>query len=178
MGEPSATLLPLARTPSWSVSISPHLSVPSKPTCLTVLSATFPSQSSGTQPACKLLLLLMVIQHFFVCFTEAQELPAVLLVQKPCHKDDKSYCMNGICTYQDDQDQSMKHRICHAGYTGDRCQHMTLTSHTTEDSERYIAIVIGSGFLLIALAGVLFYFIHYRALKTQGSQITTPFKHY
>ncbi|XP_007890163.1 epigen [Callorhinchus milii] len=102
---------------------------------------------------------------------EAQELPAVLLVQKPCHKDDKSYCMNGICTYQDDQDQSMKHRmcVCHAGYTGDRCQHMTLTSHTTEDSERYIAIVIGSGFLLIALAGVLFYFIHYRCQKSNAT---------
>ncbi|XP_067830979.1 epigen-like [Heptranchias perlo] len=102
---------------------------------------------------------------------ENPELPLALKIKHSCHESGQSYCMNGICKYHEDQDQVTKHRICvcKPGYTGERCQHMTLTSHTTEEPARYLymAVGIGIGLLLSALAVVLFYCIQKRRQRSK-----------
>uniref|UniRef100_UPI00398E744B epigen-like n=1 Tax=Pristiophorus japonicus TaxID=55135 RepID=UPI00398E744B len=97
--------------------------------------------------------------------------PQALTLKQACHEIDQSYCMNGICKYYEDQDQNNRHRICicKAGYNGERCQHMVLTSHTTPKSERYLylAVGIGIGLFLSAFAVILYYCVRQRCQESK-----------
>lgn len=51
---------------------------------------------------------------------------------------------------------------CFTGYTGERCEHLTLTSYAVDSYEKYIAIGIGVGLLLSGFLAIFYCYIRKR----------------
>lgn len=51
---------------------------------------------------------------------------------------------------------------CFTGYTGERCEHLTLTSYAVDSYEKYIAIGIGVGLLLSGFLVIFYCYIRKR----------------
>ncbi|XP_072439876.1 epigen-like isoform X1 [Chiloscyllium punctatum] len=100
------------------------------------------------------------------------ETPKTLRVRQQCYEGGQSYCMNGDCRYHEDQDQITNYRICvcKPGYMGERCEHLTLTTHTSLESERYlyISIAIGIGLVFSGLTVLLYYCCRNRCQKSKS----------
>ncbi|XP_048400761.1 epigen-like [Stegostoma tigrinum] len=99
------------------------------------------------------------------------ETPRTLRVRQQCYEGGQSYCMNGDCRYHEDQDQITNYRICvcKPGYMGERCEHLTLTTHTSLESERYlyISVAIGIGLVFSGLSVLLYYCCRNRCQKSK-----------
>ncbi|RXM99465.1 Epigen [Acipenser ruthenus] len=81
-------------------------------------------------------------------------MPRVLELLSACTEDDQSFCMNGICSYH--RELNTPTCRCHKDYTGERCQHLLLDSHTEEGPEKFIAIGVGILLLIGGTMGVLY----------------------
>nr|XP_006993572.1 epigen isoform X1 [Peromyscus maniculatus bairdii] len=103
--------------------------------------------------------------------TEADfiEGPVALKFPHPCLEDHHSYCINGVCAFH----HELKKAICRCftGYTGERCEHLTLTSYAVDSYEKYIAIGIGVGLLISAFLAVLHCYIRKRCLNLKSPYI-------
>ncbi|KAB0388697.1 hypothetical protein E2I00_004142, partial [Balaenoptera physalus] len=80
--------------------------------------------------------------------------PIALRLSHPCLEDHNSYCINGVCAFHHELEKAICR--CFTGYTGERCEHLTLTSYAVDSYEKYIAIGIGVGLLLSGFL-VIFY---------------------
>ncbi|MGH0124706.1 UNVERIFIED_CONTAM: hypothetical protein FKN15_024502 [Acipenser sinensis] len=90
-------------------------------------------------------------------------MPRVLELLSPCSEDDQGFCMNGICSYH--RELNTPTCRCHKDYTGERCQHLLLDSHTEEGPEKFIAIGVGILLLIGGTMGVLYCCIKKRCHK-------------
>ncbi|EGW10952.1 Epigen, partial [Cricetulus griseus] len=83
--------------------------------------------------------------------------PVALKFSHPCLEDHNNYCINGVCAFH----HELKKAICRCftGYTGERCEHLTLTSYAMDSYEKYIAIGIGVGLLISAFLAVLYCYV-------------------
>ncbi|KAG8515146.1 Epigen, partial [Galemys pyrenaicus] len=75
----------------------------------------------------------------------------------PCLEDHNNYCINGDCLFH----HELKKAICRCftGYTGERCEHLSLTSYAVDSYEKYIAIGIGVGLLLSGFLAIFYCYI-------------------
>lgn len=103
--------------------------------------------------------------------TEADyvEEPVALKFSHPCLEDHNSYCINGACAFH----HELKKAICRCftGYTGERCEHLTLTSYAVDSYEKYIAIGIGVGLLISAFLAVFYCYVRKRCLNVKSPYI-------
>ncbi|XP_068947858.1 epigen isoform X2 [Petaurus breviceps papuanus] len=78
----------------------------------------------------------------------------------PCLADHHSYCINGICVFH----HELKKAICRCttGYTGERCEHLTLNSYAVDSYEKYIAVGIGVGLLLSLFLALIYCYVRKR----------------
>nr|XP_034364875.1 LOW QUALITY PROTEIN: epigen [Arvicanthis niloticus] len=97
------------------------------------------------------------------------EEPIALKFSHPCLEDHNSYCINGACAFH----HELKKAICRCftGYTGERCEHLTLTSYAVDSYEKYIAIGIGVGLLISAFLAVFYCYIRKRCLNMKSPYI-------
>ncbi|XP_018614825.1 epigen-like [Scleropages formosus] len=79
--------------------------------------------------------------------------PHALMLGSPCTGEIENFCMNGVCSYN--LELNTPSCRCLPNFTGERCQHILLDSHSKESPEKLIAIGVGVALLLICLAGVL-----------------------
>ncbi|KAF5926761.1 hypothetical protein HPG69_001391 [Diceros bicornis minor] len=88
--------------------------------------------------------------------TEADytEGPIALKFSHPCLEDLDSYCINGVCAFHHELEKAICR--CFTGYTGERCEHLTLTSYAVDSYEKYIAIGIGVGLLLSGFLAIFY----------------------
>ncbi|XP_069314030.1 epigen isoform X1 [Eulemur rufifrons] len=100
--------------------------------------------------------------------TEADntEGPIALKFSHPCLEDLNSYCINGVCTFHHELEKALCR--CFTGYTGERCEHLTLTSYAVDSHEKYIAVGIGVGLLLSGFLAIFYCYIRKRCLKTKS----------
>ncbi|MXQ94988.1 hypothetical protein E5288_WYG019216 [Bos mutus] len=103
--------------------------------------------------------------------TEADytEGPIALKFSHPCLEDHHSYCINGVCAFHHELEKAICR--CFTGYTGERCEHLTLTSYAADSYEKYIAIGIGVGLLLSGFLVIFYCYI--RKSSTIDSEIET-----
>ncbi|XP_066566929.1 epigen isoform X2 [Amia ocellicauda] len=94
------------------------------------------------------------------------QLPHMLELLSPCTGDNQSYCMNGHCSYRTDVNKPTCR--CFKNYTGERCQHLLLDSHSEENSEKLIAIGIGVFLLFCAITVTLYCCIKKRCKKEKS----------
>ncbi|XP_010638903.1 epigen isoform X1 [Fukomys damarensis] len=92
--------------------------------------------------------------------------PIALRFSHPCLEDHSSYCINGMCAFHHELDQAICR--CYTGYTGERCEHLTLTSYAVDSYEKYIAVGIGVGLLLSGFLAVFYCYIRKRCLNLQS----------
>ncbi|KAL1790706.1 epigen isoform X1 [Sigmodon hispidus] len=94
--------------------------------------------------------------------------PAAFRFSHPCLEDHNSYCINGVCAFH----RELKKAICRCftGYTGERCEHLTLTSYAVDSYEKYVAIGIGVGLLISAFLAVLYCYIRKREMKSNNEK--------
>ncbi|XP_075401039.1 epigen [Tenrec ecaudatus] len=98
---------------------------------------------------------------------------AVALKLSPfCLEDHKSYCINGVCAFHLELEKAICR--CFTGYTGERCEHLTLTSYTVDSYEKYIAVGIGVGLLLSSFLAMLYCYTRKRCLKLKSSKLKSP----
>ncbi|XP_058402423.1 epigen [Diceros bicornis minor] len=97
--------------------------------------------------------------------TEADytEGPIALKFSHPCLEDLDSYCINGVCAFHHELEKAICR--CFTGYTGERCEHLTLTSYAVDSYEKYIAIGIGVGLLLSGFLAIFYCYVRKRCLK-------------
>uniref|UniRef100_A0A4X1T4M8 Epigen n=1 Tax=Sus scrofa TaxID=9823 RepID=A0A4X1T4M8_PIG len=81
----------------------------------------------------------------------------------PCLEDHHSYCINGVCAFHHELETALCR--CFTGYTGERCEHLTLTSYAVDSYEKYIAIGIGVGLLLSGFLLIFYCYIRKRYEK-------------
>ncbi|XP_008570693.1 PREDICTED: epigen isoform X1 [Galeopterus variegatus] len=86
----------------------------------------------------------------------------------PCLEDHNSYCINGVCAFHHELEKAICR--CFTGYTGERCEHLTLTSYAVDSYEKYIAIGIGVGLLISAFLAIFYCYIRKRCLR-----LTSPY---
>ncbi|XP_045329707.1 epigen [Leopardus geoffroyi] len=100
--------------------------------------------------------------------TEADytEGPIALKFSHPCLEDHNSYCINGVCAFHHELEKAICR--CFTGYTGERCEHLTLTSYAVDSYEKYIAIGIGVGLLLSGFLAIFYCYITKRCLKLKS----------
>ncbi|KAM6220656.1 epigen isoform 1-T1 [Rhynchocyon petersi] len=100
--------------------------------------------------------------------TEADyvEEPIALKFSPPCLEDHNSYCINGVCAFHHELEKAICR--CLTGYTGERCEHLTLTSYAVDSYEKYIAIGIGVGLLLSIFLAILYCYTRKRCLKSKS----------
>ncbi|XP_053511623.1 epigen isoform X2 [Artibeus jamaicensis] len=92
--------------------------------------------------------------------------PIALKFSLSCLEDHNSYCINGACAFH----HELKEAICRCftGYTGERCEHLTLTSYAVDSYEKYIAVGIGVGLLLSGFLAILYCYIRKRCPKLKS----------
>ncbi|KAM5285530.1 epigen [Hipposideros larvatus] len=95
-----------------------------------------------------------------------EEGPIALKFLHPCLEEHNNYCINGVCAFH----HELKIAICRCftGYTGERCEHLTLTSYAVDSYEKYIAIGIGVGLLLSGFLSIFYCYIRKRCLKLKS----------
>ncbi|XP_040603327.1 epigen [Mesocricetus auratus] len=95
--------------------------------------------------------------------------PVALKFSHPCLEDHNNYCINGVCAFH----RELKKAICRCftGYTGERCEHLTLTSYAMDSYEKYIAIGIGVGLLISAFLAVLYCYVRKRCANLKSPYI-------
>ncbi|XP_041052097.1 epigen-like [Carcharodon carcharias] len=100
---------------------------------------------------------------------ENPDVPRALEVKHSCYEGGQNYCMNGDCRYHEDQVTRYRMCVCKAGYMGERCQHLTLPSHTAQESERYLYITVGIGIGLFfsGLIALLYYCCRNRCQRSK-----------
>ncbi|EFB28500.1 hypothetical protein PANDA_007794, partial [Ailuropoda melanoleuca] len=86
--------------------------------------------------------------------------PIALKFSHPCLEDHNSYCINGVCAFHHELEKAIC--TCFTGYTGERCEHLTLTSYAVDSYEKYIAIGIGVGLLLSGFLAIFYCYIRKR----------------
>ncbi|XP_037685905.1 epigen isoform X1 [Choloepus didactylus] len=91
------------------------------------------------------------------------EEPRALKFSHPCLEDHNSFCINGVCVFHHELEKVICR--CFTGYTGERCEHLTLTSYAVDSYEKYIAIGIGVGLLLSGFLAIFYCYIRKRCLK-------------
>ncbi|XP_006094480.1 epigen isoform X2 [Myotis lucifugus] len=98
--------------------------------------------------------------------TKGTEGPIALKFSHPCLEHHDSYCINGVCAFH----RELKKAICRCftGYTGERCEHLTLTSYAVNSYEKYIAIWIGVGVLLSGFLAIFYCYIRTRCLTLKS----------
>ncbi|CAO2639377.1 Epgn [Lemmus lemmus] len=94
------------------------------------------------------------------------EEPVALKFSHPCLEDHNSYCINGVCAFHHELEKAICR--CFTGYTGERCEHLTLTSYAVDSYEKYIAIGIGVGLLISAFLAVLYCYVRKRYGKDEA----------
>ncbi|XP_038615769.1 epigen [Tachyglossus aculeatus] len=92
--------------------------------------------------------------------------PEALKLPHTCLTDHHSYCINGVCAFHHDLKKPLCR--CPSGYTGERCEHLTLTSYAVDSYEKYIAVGIGVGLLLSGLVAVLYCYVRKRCMKLKS----------
>ena len=97
------------------------------------------------------------------------EEPVALKFSHPCLEDHNSYCINGACAFHHELKQAICR--CFTGYTGQRCEHLTLTSYAVDSYEKYIAIGIGVGLLISAFLAVFYCYIRKRCINLKSPYI-------
>ncbi|XP_041113361.1 epigen-like isoform X2 [Polyodon spathula] len=103
----------------------------------------------------------------------SSEIARALEIHSPCTEDDQSFCINGICSYQ--RELNTPTCRCLKDYTGERCHHLLLDSHTEEVHERCIAIGVGIFLLIGGTMGILYCCIRKRYKKQKSPyQICLP----
>nr|XP_004665402.1 epigen [Jaculus jaculus] len=100
--------------------------------------------------------------------TEADymEGPVALRFSHPCLEDHNSYCINGVCAFHHELEKAICR--CFTGYTGERCEHLTLTSYAADSYEKYVAIGIGVGLLTSAFLAVFYCYVRKRYLNPKS----------
>nr|XP_005555129.2 epigen isoform X1 [Macaca fascicularis] len=100
--------------------------------------------------------------------TEADNVegPIALKFSHLCLEDHNSYCINGACAFHHELEKAICR--CFTGYTGERCEHLTLTSYAVDSYEKYIAIGIGVGLLLSGFLVIFYCYIRKRCLKLKS----------
>ncbi|XP_068947866.1 epigen isoform X3 [Petaurus breviceps papuanus] len=97
--------------------------------------------------------------------TEAEYTEGLIALKfsHPCLADHHSYCINGICVFH----HELKKAICRCttGYTGERCEHLTLNSYAVDSYEKYIAVGIGVGLLLSLFLALIYCYVRKRCMK-------------
>ncbi|XP_048856983.1 epigen-like isoform X1 [Brienomyrus brachyistius] len=105
--------------------------------------------------------------------TGSVELPRVLKVMSPCTGEKENFCVNGVCGY--DPELNTPSCTCPPNFTGVRCQHILMNSHSQENPEALIAIGAGVAVLLCCLAGAIYCCMKKRCRNTnQPYQICRP----
>ncbi|KAM4854933.1 epigen [Thomomys bottae] len=84
----------------------------------------------------------------------------------PCLEDHNSYCINGVCAFHHELEKAICR--CFTGYTGERCEHLTLTSYAVDSYEKYIPIGIGVGLLISSFLAMFYCYIRKRCLKLKS----------
>ncbi|XP_049645825.1 epigen [Suncus etruscus] len=84
----------------------------------------------------------------------------------PCLEDHNSYCINGACAFHHELEKAICR--CFTGYTGERCEHLTLTSQAMDTYEKYISIGIGIGLLFSVFFVTLYCHLKNRCLKSKS----------
>ncbi|KAG5207746.1 hypothetical protein JEQ12_017510 [Ovis aries] len=93
------------------------------------------------------------------------EVPIALKFSHPCLEDHHSYCINGVCAFHHELEKAICR--CFTGYTGERCEHLTLTSYAVDSYEKYIAIGIGVGLLLSGFLVIFYCYIRKRCSERE-----------
>ncbi|KAE8630900.1 hypothetical protein XENTR_v10001010 [Xenopus tropicalis] len=91
---------------------------------------------------------------------QAQE----LIEDNPCSKEYLNYCLNGHCVFHADLTTPLCR--CDSGFTGERCEHMTLSTYSPDEEAVYIAIGIGVGLLISGVIVFIWYYWKKRCKKT------------
>ncbi|XP_004596240.1 epigen [Ochotona princeps] len=95
--------------------------------------------------------------------------PMALKFSRPCLEDHNSYCINGVCLFHPELEKIICR--CFTGYTGERCEHLTLTSYAVDSYEKYIAIGIGVGLLISGFLAVFYCYVRKRCLQLKSPYI-------
>ncbi|CAM4547244.1 unnamed protein product, partial [Caretta caretta] len=88
---------------------------------------------------------------------DSTEEPIALKLIQSCLEEHDSYCINGLCAFHNE----LKKPICRCltGYSGERCEHLTLNSYALNSYERYIAVGIGAGMLLSGIIALIYCYV-------------------
>ncbi|CAM5139021.1 unnamed protein product, partial [Natator depressus] len=88
---------------------------------------------------------------------DSTEEPIALKLMQSCLEEHNSYCINGLCAFHNE----LKKPICRCltGYSGERCEHLTLNSYALNSYERYIAVGIGAGMLLSGIIALSYCYV-------------------
>ncbi|KAM4810920.1 epigen isoform X1 [Urocitellus parryii] len=92
--------------------------------------------------------------------------PIALRFSHRCLEDHNSYCINGMCAFHHELEKAICR--CYTGYTGERCEHLTLTSYAVDSYEKYIAIGIGVGLLISGFLAIFYCYVRKRCLKLKS----------
>ncbi|XP_077670465.1 epigen [Eretmochelys imbricata] len=94
------------------------------------------------------------------------EEPIALKLMQSCLEEHDSYCINGLCAFHNE----LKKPICRCltGYSGERCEHLTLNSYALNSYERYIAVGIGAGMLLSGIIALIYCYVRKRCGKLKS----------
>ncbi|XP_048703031.1 epigen [Caretta caretta] len=97
---------------------------------------------------------------------DSTEEPIALKLIQSCLEEHDSYCINGLCAFHNE----LKKPICRCltGYSGERCEHLTLNSYALNSYERYIAVGIGAGMLLSGIIALIYCYVRKRCGKLKS----------
>ncbi|KAG7481098.1 hypothetical protein MATL_G00063280 [Megalops atlanticus] len=95
---------------------------------------------------------------------DSEETPEVLRLPRPCSEDYQGFCIHGQCIILPDLNTPVC--SCPQSYSGERCQHLVLASHSGRaDPEKLIAIGVAVALLLCGLTGALYCCVRKRCEK-------------
>ncbi|XP_030048355.1 epigen [Microcaecilia unicolor] len=84
----------------------------------------------------------------------------------PCLEEHRSYCIHGFCSFH--KDLSLRICRCFSGYTGERCEHLTLNTYSTDSPVNYIAVGVGVGILLSGIIAFIYCTVQMRCVKPKS----------